>query len=137
MFVHTRSDGTRWVKPELSLDDHREISLTDEQWESFPWKAMFGTTMTDSGRRIFLHASRIYQPYLQEFNAWKTRFNMMEVPDRQLTIRMQLERTPEELAVAMGRHPRLGMGRHPLGPASQFSQLEPEILRLICDLSYY
>ena len=55
---------------------------------------------------------------------------MMEVPDRQLTIRMQLERTPEELAVAMGRHPRLG-------PASQFSQLEPEILRLICDLSYY
>jgi hypothetical protein len=42
---------------------------------------------------------------------------------------MQLERGPEELAVAMGKHPRLGL-------ASQFSRLEPEILQLICDLAY-
>jgi len=128
MFVYTRPrELTRWVKPELNLQ--QDIPMTEEMCTHFPWVIMHDTGCT-GGISLLLTSGTVYGANVALLNAWKTRFNMMEVPDRHLTIRMQPERTPEELAVAMGRHPRLG-------PASQFSQLEPEILRLICDLSYY
>jgi hypothetical protein len=130
MFVYTRSDGTRWIKPDLFLDFGVNISLTDEQWESFPWNLVFINILTESGRRIILGSGMVNGANLQQLQAWKTRFNLPNIPESNLMIRMQLERTPEELAVAMGKHPRLGQ-------ASPLSQLEPEILQLICDLSYY
>ena len=126
MLVHIRR-GTRWVKPVLVLDRNIEMSLTDEQWESFPWKSMDGSNQTD--RQICIMSGKLSGNRLRLFQAWKTRFNLIDIPEDYLTVRMQRERTPEELAVAMGKHPRLGL-------ASQFSRLEPEILQLICDLAY-
>ena len=128
MFVHAQSDGTSWIKPVLCLTEHLEISMTDEQCKSFPWNAMCWNIRSASGRHIFLH-SGTYGAGLQQLNTWtKTQFSM-DTSEEHLVIRMQLERTPEELAVAMGKHPRLGQ-------ESLFSTFEPEILQLICDLAY-
>ena len=104
------------------------MSLTDEQWKAFPWSVM--TSSYGGGRIISLSSGVLGGGNLRLVEEWKTRFNLSHITDRFLTIRMQLERTPEELAVAMGKHPRLGR-------ECQLGQLEPEVLQLICDLAYY
>ena len=128
MFVHTRSDGTRWTKPVLCLTRHLEISMTDDLCESFPWDAMRYASWSESGRKICLTSGAVSDCHLEQLKAWKGKFSM-DIPENHLMIVMKLERTGEELAVAMGKH-------HRLGQASRFSQLEPEILQLICDLAY-
>jgi hypothetical protein len=127
MIVHVHK-GTRWVKPVLVLDRNIEVSLTDEQWKAFPWSILDGSHQS-SPQVVCLHTGVLCAKKLRLVEEWKTRFHLNGITDRFLTVRMQLERGPEELAVAMGKHPRLGL-------ASQFSRLEPEILQLICDLAY-
>ena len=110
------------------LDRNIEVSLTDEQWKAFPWSILDGSHQS-SPQVVCLHTGVLCAKKLRLVEEWKTRFHLNGITDRFLTVRMQLERGPEELAVAMGKHPRLGL-------ASQFSRLEPEILQLICDLAY-
>ncbi len=129
MFIRTIS-GKRWIKPVLITGPHIEMSLTDEQCESFPWNAMYGNMMTESHRQIILLSGTVYGEALRLLKTWKARFNLNDLPESHLMVRMQAERTTEELAVAMGKHPRLGQ-------TSLFGRLEPEILQLICDLAYY
>ena len=104
------------------------MSLTDEQWKAFPWSVLGGSYQSRD-RVICLLSGMLSAEPLRLVEEWKTRFHLNGITDRFLTVRMLLERGPEELAVAMGKHPRLGL-------ASQFSRLEPEILQLICDLAY-
>ena len=86
--------------------------------------------LSESHRQIFLLSEPLDGENLRLFKAWTTRFNLNGIAEKRLMVRMQVERTPEEPAVAMGMHPRLGQ-------KSQLGQLEPEILHLICDLAYY
>ena len=108
------------------------MSLTDEQWKAFPW-SILGGSYQSSDRVICLSSGMLSAEPERLVQKWKTRFNLNSITDRFLTVRMQLERGPEELALAMGG----SMGKHPrLGQECQLGQLEQEILQLICDLAY-
>ena len=107
MFVHIRK-GTHWTKPVLVLDRNIEMSLTDEQWRAYPWSIMGGSHQSGD-RVICLLSGMLSAEPLRLVEEWNTRFNLNGITDRFLTVRMQLERAPEELAVAMGKHPRLGL----------------------------